>query len=71
MLPMARVTEGAPDPLRRVRNLLLTAIGLLCAMLVLGHFHAGFSGASLGAQENLMGDTFVTVAVRGPDRSPR
>ena len=66
MLPMARVTEGATDPLRRVRNLLLTAIGLLCAMLVLGHFHAGFSGASLGAQENLMGDTFVTVAGERP-----
>jgi hypothetical protein len=66
MLPMASVTEGAPDPLRRVRNLALSAIGLLCAMLVLGHFYAGFSGASLGAQENLMGDTFVSVAGERP-----
>jgi uncharacterized protein with FMN-binding domain len=66
MLPMARETTGTEDPLRRLRNGALTAAGLLCALLVLGHFYTGFSSASQGVQENLMSDTFVSVGQDGP-----
>jgi len=61
LLPMARTDHAAVDPLRRVRNGLLTAVGLLCALLVLGHLYSRFSGQSLGVQENLMSDTFLTL----------
>jgi polyferredoxin len=61
LLPMAR-PRPAQDPLRRVRNGALTAVGLLCALLVLGHLHDRFAGASQGVQENLMSDTFVSAA---------
>jgi hypothetical protein len=42
-----------------MRNGLLTAAGLLCALLVLGHFHERLSAQGGGAQEGLLGRTFV------------
>jgi hypothetical protein len=64
-LPMADTGAQAPvDPLKRFRNGLLTTVGLLCALLVLGHFYTRFSGQSRGAQENLMSDTFVSLEGR-------
>ena len=49
---------------RRLRNRLLTAAGLLCALLVLGHFHERLSAQGRGNQEGLLGRTFVSTDSR-------
>jgi hypothetical protein len=51
----------AADPLRRLRNGLITAVGLLCAVLVVAHLATRFAAQSEGEQENLMGASFVMV----------
>jgi uncharacterized protein with FMN-binding domain len=61
------VPAGAPGtpPLpvfRRLRNGLLTAAGLLCALLVLGHLQERFAAQGRGAQEGLLGATFVSTS---------
>jgi uncharacterized protein with FMN-binding domain len=55
----------APAPVfRRLRNGLLTATGLLCALLVLGHLQERFAAQARGAQEGLLGATFVSSGGR-------
>jgi NosR/NirI family nitrous oxide reductase transcriptional regulator len=49
---------------RRLRNGLLTVAGLLCAFLVLGHFHERLSAQGRGAQEGLLDKTFVSSEPR-------
>jgi len=49
---------------RRLRNGLLTAAGLLCALLVIGHFHERLSAHGRGNQEGLLGATFVSTDSR-------
>jgi len=46
---------------RRLRNGALTAAGLLCALLVLGHLHERLSAQGHGAPEGLLGRTFVST----------
>jgi NosR/NirI family transcriptional regulator, nitrous oxide reductase regulator len=53
---------------RRLRNGVLTATGLLCALLVLGHFHERLSAQGRGAPEGLLGRTFVTSNPGQPNR---
>ena len=47
---------------RRLRNGVLTAAGLLCALLVLGHLHERLSTQGRGVQEGLLGRTFVSTS---------
>jgi len=47
---------------RRLRNGVLTATGLLCALLVLGHLQERFAAQARGAQEGLLGATFVSAS---------
>jgi len=57
------VTTGSRPPtpvFRRLRNGLLTAVGLACALLVLGHLHERLGGRGRDTQEGLLGRTFVT-----------
>jgi uncharacterized protein with FMN-binding domain len=61
------VPAGAPvappvPVFRRLRNGLLTATGLLCALLVLGHLQERFAAQGRGAQEGLLGATFVSAS---------
>lgn len=62
--PILLTVEPPPRPpapvFRRVRNGLLTAAGLLAALLVLGHLHERFSALGRGPQEGLMGRTYVS-----------
>jgi NosR/NirI family nitrous oxide reductase transcriptional regulator len=60
-LPMVAAEAPVASIARRLRNGLLTGTGLLCALLVLGHFYSRLAQQSEGAQENLMGQTFVSV----------
>jgi NosR/NirI family nitrous oxide reductase transcriptional regulator len=50
---------------RRLRNGLLTAAGLACALLILGHLHARLGAQGRGTQEGLMGRTFVSSSPPG------
>jgi len=63
--PILLRADSEPRPpvpvFRRLRNGLLTAAGLLCALLVLGHVHERLSAQGRGAQEGLLGRTFVTA----------
>jgi NosR/NirI family nitrous oxide reductase transcriptional regulator len=63
--PILLTTATAVRPplpvFRRLRNGVLTAAGLLCALLVLGHFHERLSAQGRGAQAGLLGRTFVTA----------
>jgi NosR/NirI family nitrous oxide reductase transcriptional regulator len=61
LLAMVPAAARPRDPLIRFRNGVLTAVGLLCALLVVGHLHERFSIQSRGAQLNLMGETFVSL----------
>ena len=47
---------------RRLRNGLLTIVGLACALLVLGHLQERFAAQARGAQEGLLGATFVSAS---------
>jgi len=67
LLPRAAAAAVPRDPLIRVRNGALTAAGLLCALLVLGHLHQRFSNQSRGGQLNLMSETFVSLEPGRPD----
>lgn len=62
------VVEGARRPgladIERFRGRLAAALGLLCVLLVLGHLHERFESQARGAQEGLMGRTFLTVEQR-------
>jgi uncharacterized protein with FMN-binding domain len=49
---------------RRLRNGLLTAVGIVCALLVLGHLHERFSTSGPGSGEGLLTRTFVSVDMR-------
>jgi hypothetical protein len=49
---------------RRLRNGLLTAAGLLCALLVIGHFHERLSSHGRVNPEGLLGATFVSTDSR-------
>jgi hypothetical protein len=64
---MRAIAPSATPPVpvwRRVRNGVLTAAGLLCALLVLGHFHERLSAQGKPGQEGLLGRTFVTMDTR-------
>ena len=58
---MAADGHPAAPVFRRLRNGLLTAAGLACALLVLGHLHERLGGSARPSPENLMGSTFVTT----------
>jgi len=66
--PIRLRAEPGPRPpvpvFRRLRNAFLTAAGLLCALLVLGHFHERLSAQGRSAREGLLGRTFVSVDSR-------
>jgi polyferredoxin len=51
---------------RRVRNGLLTAAGVLCTLLVLGHFLERLSGQGRESQDGLIGRTFVSAGPTPP-----
>jgi hypothetical protein len=51
---------------RRLRNGLLTAAGLACALLVLGHLHERLGNRARPTPEGLMSATFVSA-----DTQPR
>jgi len=53
-------SRPATPVFRRLRNGLLTVVGLACALLVLGHFHERLGARGRGTQEGLLGRTFVT-----------
>ncbi len=62
ILVSAETRTPAPVPVfRRLRNGVLTAAGLLCALLVLGHLQERFAAQARGAQEGLLGATIVAV----------
>ena len=72
-LPLRRrpiLLRADPEPrppvpvFRRLRNGVLTTAGLFCALLVLGHLHERLSAQGRGAQEGLLGRTFVTAGAR-------
>jgi hypothetical protein len=67
---LLRVTaeDGRPAApvFRRLRNGLLTAAGLACALLVLGHLHARLGDSARPSPENLLGSTFATTEAAGP-----
>jgi uncharacterized protein with FMN-binding domain len=59
------VPDRPPTPVfRRLRNGLLTLAGLLCALLVLGHWHERLGAGSGSREENLVGRTFVGDGAR-------
>jgi hypothetical protein len=61
--PIPLAQERAPLPgLRRARNGLLTAMGLVCALLVLGHLHERVSASRGDVREGLMSRTFTAIA---------
>jgi len=51
---------------RRLRNGLLTIVGLACALLVLGHLHERLGTGGRDTQEGLLARTFVTSASGSP-----
>jgi uncharacterized protein with FMN-binding domain len=59
--------DGRPSVpvFRRLRNGLLTAAGLACALLVLGHLHERLGGSARPSPENLLSATFVTTEAAG------
>jgi uncharacterized protein with FMN-binding domain len=62
ILVPAASRPATPVPVfRRLRNGLLTATGLVCALLVLGHLQERFAAQAQGAQEGLLGATFVSA----------
>ena len=58
-LPVAPARPATPV-FRRLRNGLLTLAGLVCVLLVLGHWHERFAAGAAAGEENLMGRTFVS-----------
>jgi NosR/NirI family nitrous oxide reductase transcriptional regulator len=64
LLATAPVVLPTVPVFRRLRNVLLTAAGLLCALLVLGHLHKRLSTQGRDAQEGLLVRTFVTADIR-------
>jgi hypothetical protein len=64
LLPAPPAPSAAVPVFRRLRNGLLVAAGLLCALLVLGHLHERLGAQSPGAQEGLLGRTFVSSSAR-------
>jgi NosR/NirI family nitrous oxide reductase transcriptional regulator len=66
---LLRADPGPRPPVpvfRRLRSSLLTAAGLLCALLVLGHFHERLASQERGAQDGLLGRTFVSTTPTTP-----
>jgi hypothetical protein len=64
---LLRADPGPRPPvpvLRRLRNGLLTAAGLLCALLVLGHLRERLSGQGRESPDGLVGRTFVSAGSR-------
>jgi hypothetical protein len=63
-LPLAADTPSGPsvDALERFRWRLVTAIGLFVVLLTVGHLGERVAAQTARAQENLMGQTFVTLA---------
>jgi NosR/NirI family nitrous oxide reductase transcriptional regulator len=68
LLPMASASGPVVPVFRRLRNGLLTAVGLVCALLVLGHFHERLGAGGRAAQDGLMGRTFVTSGSAEPNQ---
>jgi len=65
ILLAAAPADRPPVPVfRRVRNGLLTAAGVLSALLVLGHLHERFSALGRGSQEGLLGRTYTSAERR-------
>jgi uncharacterized protein with FMN-binding domain len=63
------VSERPPVPVfRRLRNALLTLAGLVCALLVLGHWHGGLAPGSGAVEDGLVGRTFVSDGEGGSRR---
>ena len=58
---VAQGERSASPVFRRLRNGLLTAAGLVCVLLVLGHLHERLAGAVQRSPENLVGTTFVSA----------
>jgi hypothetical protein len=57
------VPDRPPVPVfRRLRNGLLTVVGLFCALLVFGHWHDRLGVRGGAVEENLLGRTFVSGA---------
>lgn len=61
LVPLASAERRAPPVFRRLRNGVLTAAGLLCALLVLGHLRERFAEQGRGARDGLLGRTFVST----------
>jgi len=61
-LPVVAAAAPAPQPLRRARNALVTAVGLFCLALTVAHLADRFSRQSQGAQAGLSSETFVAAA---------
>ena len=67
LLLAAGTDPRPPIPVfRRLRDGLLTLVGLACALLVLGHFDERLGARGRGTQDGLLGRTFVTSVSVGP-----
>jgi hypothetical protein len=67
-VPLEPAERRALPVFRRLQSGALTAAGLLCALLVLGHLRERFAEQGRGAQDGLLGRTFVSSD--GPSTGP-
>jgi uncharacterized protein with FMN-binding domain len=68
LVPLEPAERRALPVFRRLQSGALTAAGLLCALLVLGHLRERFAEQGRGAQDGLLGRTFVSSD--GPSTGP-
>jgi hypothetical protein len=72
--PILLAVTTAPRPpapvFRRLRHGILTLVGLVCVLLVLGHFHERLGAPGRDTQDGLLGRTFVTSPPPMPALTP-
>jgi hypothetical protein len=68
LVPLEPDERTAPPVFRRLRSGALTAAGLLCAFLVLGHLRERFAEQGRPSPDGLLGRTFVSPGGPSPGR---